>query len=109
MTTTFIHDAPCPLSGVEHSHYVLVDAPVSPLEAVTIEAAKAYASVNGFGPDDKAAVGLVLAGMALMAASEPAVAKRVLAIYLAQFPAARSIIHSWAHHFEAAYDPQVAD
>ncbi len=72
------------------------------LEQAVIECATAYAVANGYSASDRTAVGLVLAGMAIMACCTTEVQERMLTSYLEQLPAAVAPLDKWAASLEAA-------
>jgi hypothetical protein len=72
------------------------------VEPAAIEAAREYAVANGYDRDDRRAVGLVLAGMAIAAASSDAALAEILVGYLAEFPGARASVEGWARAISAA-------
>lgn len=72
------------------------------LEQATIHAAQTYAEANGYSPDDRIAVGLVLAGMAIAASCSGEVRTAILRDYLAQNPAAVDPMRRWARFLEEA-------
>jgi len=56
------------------------------VEQTAIAIATAYAEANGYDVNDRIAIGLVLAGMAIGAAAEAPARKELVAGYLRQFP-----------------------
>lgn len=70
-------------------------------EQRVIHVAAAYAESNGYRSDDRVAVGLVLAGMAIMASCSPAVQADMLRQYLAAHPGASAAIAGWTEFLSA--------
>jgi hypothetical protein len=81
---------------------------VSPTERVEVQAiaiAEAYAIANGYshgGRPDKAAVGLVLVGMAIAAVCSDEASEAIAVRYRAQFPDAADLLDRWAAILDAA-------
>lgn len=72
------------------------------LEVATIEVATSYAVANGYAPDDRTAVGLVLAGMAIAAVCGEGVRAQLLVDYFTAFPTALLTMQRWAERLESA-------
>lgn len=66
------------------------------VEQAAIATATAYAEANGYDPDDRRAIGLVLAGMAIAAAASVEARKELVAGYLRELPQAEAAIRGWA-------------
>lgn len=73
----------------------------TPMEEATIQAAQAYARANGYGDDPKA-IGLVLAGMGLMATMPVALIGQFLDEYLRQHPDSQVPFERWARFIQDA-------
>jgi hypothetical protein len=74
-----------------------------PVEQTAIEIATEYAMANGYAIDDRTAVGLVLAGMAIGAAAEAPARKELVAAYLRQFPThVAGAVMGWARRLSVA-------
>jgi hypothetical protein len=76
------------------------------IEQAAIDVASRYAEVNGFNPADRRAVGLVLAGMALMAACPTRVESAFIVGYLDAFPDVRRQVEGWAEVLTAVVDQE---
>ncbi len=71
------------------------------IEQATIRAATEYAVANGYDPNDRRAVGLVLAGMAIAVRCSPPVQAAPLASYSRQLPESVRSMDSWAKYLES--------
>lgn len=65
------------------------------LELAAIEMATSYAVANGYGADDKVAVGLVLVGMAIAAACDPETCRMIAADYRNDFRRSAAQRDAW--------------
>lgn len=79
------------------------------VEVASILTAESYAAANGM-PGDKGAAGLVLVGMAIMAAASAEVRAAFLTGYAAHFPADERTWRGWARYLhDATIDRPEAD
>lgn len=72
------------------------------VELAAIELAQAYAVANGYDRTDRTAVGLVLAGMAIVAACGPDARDQIREDYRDQHPDAARVLDAWSARLDDA-------
>lgn len=81
---------------------MISEAQVRRVEQAAIEAAAEYAAANGYSRDDKVAIGLVLAGMAIGARCSEAVRIALVAGYQRALPETAVSLNGWADFLEGS-------
>jgi hypothetical protein len=76
------------------------------VEQAAIAIARRYAAANGYDPEDRTAVGLVLAGMAIAARASASAQVRIAEGYIRFWPETEQAINGWAEQLTAATRPE---